>query len=92
MVEYMCISIYKAAKGIYPEQIKKTLWPPLFLRAASLIQRLGIGYDRTGTVAMANMSCGEQNQSTGGLHDGNAPRAPSVSRLSIQICYVIFYV
>lgn len=30
-------------------------------------QRLGIGYDRTGTVARANMSCGERNQSTGDL-------------------------
>ena len=67
MVEYMCISIYKAAKVLNPEQIKKTLLPPLFLRAASLIQRLGIGYDRTWTVARANMSCGERNQSTGDL-------------------------
>ena len=30
-------------------------------------QRLGIGYDRTGTVARAIMSCGERNQSTGDL-------------------------
>ena len=30
-------------------------------------QRLGIGYDRTWTVARANMSCGERNRSTGDL-------------------------
>jgi hypothetical protein len=64
----------KALKGHHRDEIKRRCGLP-FLRAASLIQRLGIGYDRTGTVAMANMSCGEQNQSTGGLHDGNAPRA-----------------
>ena len=68
---WICLMILLAIEAVYAAELhipkrrkKKTLGPPLFLRAASLIQRLGIGYDRTGTVARAIMSCGERNQST----------------------------
>ena len=56
----------KALKGHHRDEIKRRCGRPYSFGQHSR-QRLGIGYDRTGTVARAIMSCGERNQSTGDL-------------------------